>query len=120
MADAGSASRRPIIRIKIPFPTRGRIEGNLHNPVVEADIQAVAEQFKLAVSTEDMPIVNWNKTWESNFDPIIIDDICTIYATFHKIEISTPYAIEIAPKMAFGTGHHATTYMMIAEMMAMG
>ena len=92
------------------------IQSRYYNPVVEADIQAVAEQFKLAVSTEDMPIVNWNKTWESNFDPIIIDDICTIYAAFHKIEISTLYAIKIAPKMAFGTGHHATTYMMIAEM----
>ena len=59
---------------------------------------------------------NWNRLWESNFDPVIIPGICSITADFHQIEITTPYHIRIQPAMAFGTGHHDTTFMMIQAM----
>lgn len=59
---------------------------------------------------------NWNKSWESSFDPIIIDDFCTVKATFHNIENTTKHSITIDPEMAFGTGHHETTYAMIQMM----
>ncbi|MBE9600072.1 50S ribosomal protein L11 methyltransferase [Pedobacter sp. MC2016-24] len=56
---------------------------------------------------------NWNEEWEKNFEPLIIDDLCYVRATFHEAQPKYPYEIVIDPKMAFGTGHHQTTTMMM-------
>jgi ribosomal protein L11 methyltransferase len=63
-----------------------------------------------------MPIENWNSKWEENFNPIVVNNQCTVRATFHQPS-STDYDIIIQPKMAFGTGHHETTYLMIQEIL---
>jgi ribosomal protein L11 methyltransferase len=59
---------------------------------------------------------NWNQQWERNFSPIEVDDFCTIKAPFHDQTFNTKQIITINPQMSFGTGHHATTYMMIKAM----
>ena len=68
--------------------------------------------FEVEYSSNLMPAVNWNAVWESQFTPIIVDGLCTIKASFHEGLRLTRYNITIDPKMAFGTGHHQTTYMM--------
>jgi len=68
--------------------------------------------FDLDFNANLMPAVNWNAVWESQFTPIVVDDRCTIKASFHKDLKMTRFNITIDPKMAFGTGHHQTTYMM--------
>ena len=68
--------------------------------------------FEVEFSANLMPAVNWNAIWESQFTPIIVDGKCTIKASFHEGLRRTRYNITIDPKMAFGTGHHQTTYMM--------
>lgn len=68
--------------------------------------------FEVEYSSNLMPAVNWNAVWESQFTPIIVDGLCTIKASFHEGLRRTRYNITIDPKMAFGTGHHQTTYMM--------
>lgn len=72
-----------------------------------------SNSFKLDWSTSLVKQENWNRVWESNFEPIVIDDECTIKADFHKDLPLTRYNITIVPRMAFGTGHHQTTELMV-------
>ena len=59
---------------------------------------------------------NWNQLWESSFDPVVVDDFCAIRADFHAPVRGVEQEIIITPKMSFGTGHHNTTWLMIARM----
>lgn len=70
----------------------------------------------ISFRTEIIPPKNWNEEWESNFQPVVIDDEVIIRASFHHTG-RYPYEIIIDPKMSFGTGHHETTAMMIQLML---
>ena len=63
-----------------------------------------------------VPDKNWNEVWESSFNPVIVGDYCYIRAHFHESNDHFKHEIIIAPKIDFGTGHHATTFMMIQGM----
>ena len=71
-------------------------------------------------SVELMPSRNWNRSWEEGFKPIVVDGVVTIKAPFNGIVPRTRYNIWIDPQMAFGTGSHHTTYMMIQRMLGLG
>ena len=73
----------------------------------------------LKIDTEEIPHENWNINWESNFSPVNVENQVLIKAQFHSnLDIDKyQYLIEINPKMAFGTGHHPTTYLMIQELL---
>ncbi|MBB6326828.1 ribosomal protein L11 methyltransferase [Algoriphagus iocasae] len=60
-----------------------------------------------------MPKVNWNEEWEKNYDPIAVEDLVFVRASFHEPVEGFKYEIVINPKMSFGTGHHATTFQML-------
>ena len=64
-----------------------------------------------------IPHKNWNAVWESNFQPIQIKNQIWVRATFHEPRPNFPFEIVIDPKMAFGTGHHQTTSMMMDFML---
>ena len=80
--------------------------------------EAEGYPFTFTWSATLIPPTNWNAEWESHFTPIIIDNKCTIKATYHKDLPKTRFNITIDPKMAFGTGHHQTTHMMCRAIMA--
>lgn len=59
---------------------------------------------------------NWNQQWESELQPVIINDFAAIRAFFHKPVKNVKHELIITPKMSFGTGHHATTFLMVELM----
>lgn len=72
---------------------------------------------KIEYSWEIIKTQNWNAVWESNFEPIIVEDKCLIRAPFHTETPKCNYEIIIEPKMSFGTGHHETTFLMLKTML---
>ena len=75
-------------------------------------------EIKISCTHQEMPNINWNEEWEKNFSPINIENQVSIRAEFHENQ-NLPHEIIIQPKMSFGTGHHATTYLMIQQMLDM-
>ena len=89
----------------------------------EAALQSKIESFplpgvKFDFQAKYVESKDWNEEWEKNyFKPIRIGHECIIKASFHPEEAGYTYNITIDPKMAFGTGNHATTYLMIEQML---
>ncbi len=93
------------------------IQKNEWNPTILEDIHILSSaDFTITHTTQEIEQVNWNKEWEKNFQPITVDQQCSVRAPFHP----TPdvlFDIVIEPKMSFGTGHHETTHMMIQHLL---
>lgn len=79
-------------------------------------LQLIASEYEVPYDIETLGQQNWNAEWEKNFQPVIVEGFCTVRADFHKLDVATPYEIVITPKMSFGTGHHATTKLMMTRM----
>ena len=77
------------------------------------------EQFTdvQVVKKEIIPDQDWNATWESSYEPVVIDNTCRIRAPFHEADGSYKYDLCIEPKMSFGTAHHETTAQIIKLML---
>jgi len=87
------------------------------NPDILNEIQILnSDEFCISYIQEEIEQTNWNQEWEKNFNPIHVDDLCTVRAPFHE-KPNTLYDIVIEPKMSFGTGHHETTHMMIQHVL---
>ena len=81
---------------------------------LDAVLETFQGQFDYSYTVTEIAGENWNEEWEKNFEPLIIDDQCYVRATFHEPKPEYPIEIVIDPKMAFGTGHHQTTTMMMS------
>lgn len=77
----------------------------------------LAEQavgFVKSWEKELIPDQNWNDVWEKNyFSPLVVSGRCVVRAPFHTDYPTCEYEIVIEPNMAFGTGNHETTSMMM-------
>lgn len=82
----------------------------------EAAVKEIAANQNVSFVQSTIEETNWNAVWESNFPPVIVDDFVAIRADFHEPIKEVEHEIVITPKMSFGTGHHATTYMMVQQM----
>lgn len=78
-----------------------------------------SKDVQCSLEMNDIPAKNWNSEWESSFSPVVISNKLVIRALFHDAIPGIENEILLTPKMAFGTGHHATTEMVCAEMLEM-
>ena len=82
----------------------------------ETVLQTVLASGNLTATQTVIPQTNWNEVWEKNFNPVVVDDFAAVRAHFHAPISNVAHEIIITPKMSFGTGHHATTFMMMQQM----
>ena len=85
------------------------------------DLKVILSLYPEVAGYEAVPVQgqNWNQAWENRFEPIVVDGKVTIKASFNQDVPRTRFNIWIDPKMAFGTGYHQTTYMMMQRMLAL-
>ena len=84
------------------------------------DVLSAFPDFEFTVASEIIKSQNWNKVWEKNyFQPLLIDNKCVVRAPFHKNYPSAEFEIIIEPNMAFGTGNHETTSLVIETILNM-
>lgn len=70
----------------------------------------------LVWSSTLIPAENWNEQWESAFQPVQVGNFVGVRAEFHPPFDDVRFDLLIHPRMAFGTGHHATTYQVMERM----
>lgn len=86
-----------------------------------ADVKVVLSGYPAAASFTAALVQgeNWNRAWEQDFRPIVVDGKVTVKAKFNADVPRTRFNIWIDPQMAFGTGYHHTTYMMMQRMLGL-
>lgn len=87
-----------------------------HDDALKNRLSELQGTYKFSWLTEKIVPQNWNAVWEAGFQPIQVADFCGIRADFHEPIPEVKHELIINPKMAFGTGHHETTFMMIQRM----
>ena len=90
----------------------------------EAEKQLAQIKAFASVKIEKQKVLqeNWNAKWESEYPMVTIEDVegrvlCTIRAPFHDLP-RQGMDVVVAPQMSFGTGHHATTYLMVSRLLS--
>lgn len=114
LADAGYESFEPDERGLTAYIRADLFDSDEASRIVNE----VPISVRASVSHELIEGKDWNEEWEKNyFKPIVIGKRCVIHSTFHKDVPPAQYDIVIDPRMAFGTGHHFTTRLILTYLL---
>jgi|TARA_B110000093_G_scaffold120405_1_gene128991 ribosomal protein L11 methyltransferase len=86
---------------------------NFNQPLIDSLVQKYQKMGNISYTLEAIARINWNTEWEKNYDAVVIADKIMIRAIFHEPQDHFKHQIVIHPKMSFGTGHHATTSLIL-------
>jgi ribosomal protein L11 methyltransferase len=110
----------PVLLGEIGFESFIETEEGIHAYIPSEDFseETLNELFaslpeKIRYEKNIIPDQNWNAVWESNFEPVFIDENCIVRAPFHEKQENIDFELIIEPRMAFGTAHHETTFQML-------
>jgi ribosomal protein L11 methyltransferase len=86
-------------------------------------VEEIRDFAVLELVEEEVVEENWNAQWENDYPQVVVYDeqggvLCTLRAPFHP-QPSQGLDVLVVPQMSFGTGHHATTYLMTRQLMAL-
>jgi len=84
---------------------------------VEECLRRMKEDYGVRYALRKIPSQNWNRVWESAYEPVVVAGKCRVRAPFHEPDPGMDYEIVIEPKMSFGTAHHETTSLMLEMLM---
>ena len=103
---------------EMPSGLNAYIQTQLYTPEIQRSITAIKhDSFNFSFTARNLENKNWNAVWESNYEPVLIENAVYIYAPFHPGKKNIRFPLLIEPKMSFGTAHHETTSLMIAMML---
>ena len=103
---------------EVPTGIKAYIQTRLFTPKIQGLIEAIKQDsFNFSFTAKNLENKNWNAVWESNYEPVLIENAVYIYAPFHPEKKNIRFPLLIEPKMSFGTAHHETTSLMIAMML---
>ena len=73
-------------------------------------------KFDITFSWEVKEEEDWHLSWKDNFKPIEINEELIIIPDWDDKIYNHKHIIKIKPGMAFGTGHHETTFLMLKHL----
>lgn len=82
----------------------------------KSEIDRIFSEQDTSYQISEVENKNWNAEWEKSFDPVLVGNFAAVRASFHEPVAEVVHEIIITPKMSFGTGHHATTFLMMEQM----
>ena len=110
---------------ELPFETFSITEKGFDAYIKEEDFSSdllndlPTFDFNYSFTSDFILQQNWNAAWESNFNPVVVEDKCVIRASFHNAPETNSMDIIIDPKMSFGTAHQDTTWLMARELFSL-
>lgn len=83
----------------------------IETEAIESILFSIKHLYEFELEVKALEDQNWNEKWEKDYEPVFVNEQCVIRAPFHQINPSPEFDIIVEPKMAFGTGHHETTFL---------